>query len=109
MDRRAGRWRMALAMVVTAGARTSTGGRMAHDAFEQWRCGGRLEGVHFAPDGPVDLLEGSQAGTPGRVVSLQALAPEALYVVVFANGEDVAVLQSGLRPALPDEAAGGAA
>lgn len=70
-----------------------------HDAFERWQHGGRLTGVHFAPDAPVVVLEGDHAGRAGRVVSLQALAPEPVYVVALADGDDVGVLQSGLRPA----------
>jgi hypothetical protein len=51
----------------------------------------------------VAVLEGDHAGRAGRVVSLQALAPEPVYVVALADGDDVGVVQSGLRAALPDE------
>ena len=70
---------------------------MDHDASERWQHGGRLEGVAFAPDAPVVVLEGGHAGRAGRVVSLQALAPEPVYVVALADGDDVGVVQSGLR------------
>jgi hypothetical protein len=71
-----------------------------HDAFERWQHGGRLEGVHFPPDAAVVVLEGDHAGRAGHVVSLQALAPEPVYVVALADGDDVGVVQSGLRAAV---------
>ena len=76
---------------------------MEQDAFERWERDGRLEGVAFPPDAAVVVLEGDHAGRAGRVVSLQALAPEPVYVVALTDGDDVGVVQSGLRAALPDE------
>ncbi|HEU4628260.1 MAG TPA: hypothetical protein VFS08_00890 [Gemmatimonadaceae bacterium] len=88
----------------TAGHGASGRGASDHDAFERWQHGGRLEGVHFAPRAPVVVLEGDHAGRAGRVVSLQALAPEPVYVVALRDGDDVGVVQSGLRAALPSDA-----
>lgn len=71
-----------------------------HDALDRWLNGGDLAGVHFAPDDRVIVLVGDHAGLGGRIVSLQALAPEPLYVVALDFGnDDVAVMQSGLQPA----------
>lgn len=71
-----------------------------HDAEGRWLRGGDLEGVHFGPGQRVIVLVGDHAGRGGRIVSLQALAPEPLYVVAIDSGiDDVAVMQSGLQPA----------
>lgn len=70
-----------------------------HDAYEQWLRGGHLEGVQHAPGTRVRLLDGDDAGATGTVTSLQALAPEPLYVVALDSGVgEVAAFQSGLHP-----------
>jgi hypothetical protein len=70
-----------------------------NSALERWMAGGSLEGVGYALNDAVVVLEGEHAGQAGAVVALQSLAPEPLYLVELRSGEHVGALQSSLRPA----------
>ena len=77
-----------------------SGAAVNGSALDRWLAGGSLDGVAYALNDAVILLEGDHAGQAGTVVALQSLAPEPLYVVQLGgSGEDVGALQSSLRPA----------
>jgi hypothetical protein len=67
--------------------------------LRDWHDGLGVDGIGYALNDAVAIVDGEHAGEAGSVVMLLAWEPEPLYVVEFATGEDARVPQSALRPA----------
>ena len=76
------------------------GGRTSRpDPLRDWYGGLGVDGIEYALNDRVMIVDGEHAGEGGSVITILAFEPEPLYLVELATGEDTRVPQSALRPA----------
>ena len=65
---------------------------------DRWLAGESVEGVRFALNEAVEVIEGRFRGARGTVVLLMAVAPEPFYLVHLSPGAgDTRIRQTHLR------------